>query len=191
MLRRRADGQPRVSLHYSSRTSLKGRFPEPIEIPELRNNVGTMAPSLAHDGLALYFQRRNPEVGGVQIVVAQRRTKVSAWSQPTPVPIEKQGGLAWPWLSEDKLTLLGVLAGRQAELAAGKTNIMIWSRRSTNEPFNKGRYIEFPDSQSVRARSPRYVSATGELFFTHILGRRTTEICVVKEFGAVLKNLNK
>ena len=47
---------------------------------------------------------------------------------------------------------------------------MVWTRKSLDEPFAEYRYIEWADIDPLVGRSPRYVSATNELFFTRLMG---------------------
>jgi len=169
------------SLHGAARTSLDGSFTRGKEIAELRNQVNSKNPCLASDGLALFFNSSD-EVGS-RIVVATRSTRTSPWSPPNRLLIEApgKGRLAWPYFTADGLTMFCSHEGTDV-FEVGKPNLMVWSRKTIAEPFSKHRYIEIQGLPVLTGQSPRYVEATGELFFYQKIAENQGRISVIKNF---------
>lgn len=71
--------------------------------------------------------------------------------------------------------------------AKGKGNLMIWTRESPDLPFSDYRFIHFDELGPIIGRSPRYVAATHELFFTRLTAPRQERLAVIKNFDPAQK----
>jgi hypothetical protein len=167
-------------LHSTSRPTIEGNFGRPRLIRELKDQPGLKNPSLSSDGLMLLFNRQSGSEF-TQVVVSTRRTKKSKWASPTKIPIQQQGierFCDWPSLYDNGRSLF---CSNRNRIKSGKANLMLWSRKSANKPFSKYTYIELPDVRPLIGRSPRYVAATNELFFSSMSEDRRG-IQVVKNY---------
>ena len=172
------------TLHVVKRNSLDASFPRAKEIPELRNERAPKNPSFSSDGLTLYFNSSSED--RLQIVFTTRASRTAPWTPPKPLPIQfrGEGGLTWPFLTQDGLTMYCSNEGA-GEMRKGKGNQMIWSRASVASPFSQGRYIQIEGLPALDGRCPRYVAATGELFFQDMTakGAGQGQISVIRNFS--------
>lgn len=161
-LGRGGDGKSE-SLFVAKRENLRQPFRRGIAVRELADQPEPKSPSLSPDGLTLWFSR-----GGTEIVACVRKDKASPWSKPKPLPVVNSGisgFLYWPYLDEGGLTMYCANAGGGALLRGGG-NLMVFSRATASKPFAAPRAIEVDGLPPLVGRSPRYVAATRELFFT-------------------------
>jgi hypothetical protein len=161
LLGRRTDGQDGESFHIAKRDSAEKPFGRPAEIAELRTTGGDLKnASLSADGLTLHFNRFSGKQS--TLMFSNRNSRTARWGKPIPVPLagdEASGNLSWPFVSTDSRLLFCVGENEQSSL-------MIWKRNQTTKPFDQGEYIVLDDVAALLARSPRYVAATKELFFS-------------------------
>jgi hypothetical protein len=150
------------SLYVAKRENAQQSFKRAIAISELADQPQPKNPSLTPNGLTLYFNR-----SGNEIVACVRETKDVPWSKPKPVSVQGKvsGFLDWPYVSDDGLTMYCCNEGA-GHLGRGAGNLMAWSRPSVTEPFVASKTIEATGLPTLIGRSPRYVVATHELFFT-------------------------
>jgi len=175
-------------LHTTARVSLDLPFKRPSLIRELKDQPQVKNPCISADGLKLYFNRHSGDSGS-EFVVATRRSRDSKWTNPKHVPIQKdglEGNLTWLSLSNDRYTLL-CSHEETARIANGEATLMVWTRGTEEEAFSNYQYIKFPGMDALIGRSPRYVAATNELFFTRLVGEdqagnKRWGIWVVKNF---------
>lgn len=167
VLRLRPSGRGE-SLHVARRTSRDEPFPEPQEIPELASLPNPKTPHLSADGLHLVYMAGAGQDRG--FFETQRAAVDSPWEKPTSLPMAgAQPGnlLSWPHLTPDRLTLVCA-----DESESGKGRFVIWTRRKPQAPFANPRTLAVPGLSEVFGRSPFFVPATGELFFSSTAPRR-------------------
>jgi hypothetical protein len=155
-------GDKGEGLCVAKRESTQQSFKRAVAIPELADQPQPKNPSLTPNGLNLYFNR-----SGNEIVVCVRETKDAPWSKPKPVPVagKVSGFLDWPYVGDDGLTMYCCNEGA-GQLSRSVGNLMVWFRTSATEPFATQKAIEPKGLPTLIGRSPRYVAATHELFFT-------------------------
>lgn len=152
--------------HATKRTNLGQAFGRAKVIAELVDERQAKCPSLAPDGLTLCFWR----VGG-EMVVCAHDEKGARWSKPMPLPIRSDGpprSANWPQFAAAGLKLFCSGEGG-GQLLSGHGNLMFSSRRTVAEPFAAPRTIDIAGLPPLSGRSPRYVAATRELFFTRAI----------------------
>lgn len=183
LVRTQTKGEDREALHFAKRATIEKAFPRPTEISELRGIDSPKSPSLSSDGLRLYFNQGTAR--NATVVFSSRSSKAAAWEQPTAVKFAKgkyNGVLTWSSVSSDGLTLFcSEQLGQQESRERG--NIMVWRRTDSSKPFDTFEYVEPDDLDQIVGRSPRYVKATKELFFTRIgPGKSGGGICVITNY---------
>lgn len=152
--------------HATKRANLGQAFGRARVIAELADERHVKGPSLAPDGLTLSYGR----VGG-EMVVCARDEKSARWSKPKPLPIRSDGlphSVNWPQLAAGGLELFCNGEGG-GQLLSRRGNLMFSSRRTVAEPFAAPCTINVAGLPPLSGCSPRYVSATGELFFTRAI----------------------
>lgn len=186
-----ADGREMVLLvggvlHSTTRSSSDAPFKRPRAIRELRDQPTVKNPCISEDGLSLYFNRKGSRTP-TEFAVCTRRSSSSPWGRPKTLKVQHpqvKGHLVWLFVSNDGLHLFCTNQG--ADLPNG--NLMVWTRKTTNESFRVFEYIEFPDIDPVFGRSPRYVESTGELFFTQPKPEtKKWGVSVIKNFASTLE----
>jgi hypothetical protein len=163
----RNDGQGDGCFHVATREKTTDSFRRPVKVRELYDVKFPTNPCLSSDGLAFYFYGRRSATNfhDGELMVCIRSDRTSAWSDPRKLPLSSTKGqwLHWPYVSKDGLNLYCVEGGKGA---AGKQNLMVWSRSTTDKSFANGRYIELNGLPTLAGFSPRYVEATNELVFS-------------------------
>jgi hypothetical protein len=140
------------------------------KIAELAGEEEPKNLSLSPDGLSLYFNRGS----GGELVVSTRKSKDSPWTKPKPVPVQSKGvsgTLGWVFVLNDGLTMYCCAQGKE-QLQANVGNLLVLSRSAVAQPFGRPSTIEVEGTPPLYGRSPRYVTATNELFFTRALPKR-------------------
>lgn len=133
-------------------------------IKELELFENAKSPFLSQDGLTLVFRRVNEQSG----LVFSRRPSLSApWTEPQHLleqGIEQRlgGYFCWTWLSEDGMTLVSTLEGKN--VPAGPS-LYRFTRPSTDALFGEPKPLKLPQV-ARRVTCVRYVSATQEVFMT-------------------------
>ena len=172
---RSSGGPNEESLYTTERTSIDEPFRRSTEISELVDQPKAMQPCLSGDGLTLYFTVGS--VADYHLMVTSRQSLSAPWSTPLPVSTINQTGepLNWPFVLDDHLAMF-CFGGH-----GWQTNLSYWRRPSVQQPFVKLSNLSVEGVPLV-GRSPRYVAATNELFFTRFLGPKQFAIWVVKNF---------
>ncbi len=150
------------NLYSTARKTKKDDFGRPRKIPEL-DGVGFLAsPCLSEDGLVLWADRIQD--GKAAIVRLQRPSRDGAWGKPEAVkmpligstgrfvyvvPKKRYGFCCVPDLLKDK----------------SANNLVYLSTMDQGATFTNPVLVELP-MEVVRGKSPRYVEATRELFFS-------------------------
>ena len=185
-----ADGREMILLvdgvlHSTTRSSIDDTFKRPRAIRELRDQQNVKNPSLSEDGLTLYFNRGGTE--NHEFAMSGRIATSSSWGRPKTFRVqhtEVKGFLTWPFVSNDGLRLLCTNEGS----GRSNGNLMIWTRKTTNDSFREFEFIEVPDTDPIFGRSPRFVESTGELFFTSPKPEaKMFGISVIKNFASTLE----
>lgn len=156
------------SLHVAHRSNRNESFSTPQEITELRDVEKPKTPFISHDGLSLVFL--NVSGSSREFVVSSRPTMKAAWSKPTRLPLNdvpKGAMLSWPFLTKDGLTLI---AADESESGAG--HFLVWTRPNSQAAFSNRREVKIRGDSEVFGRSPFFVEATSEFFFSSTRPRR-------------------
>jgi hypothetical protein len=168
-------------INVATREDAQQPFTRGRRIAELAGEEEPKNLFLSPDGLSLYFNT------GGEMVVCVRKTKGSPWSKPKQVAVQGKnisGIPTWPYISDGGLTMYCcVQGGGQSQANTG--NMLVLSRSSVTQPFGKPSTIEVEGTPPLYGRSPRYVAATKELFFTRAFpkGKKTTwSIWVIRNF---------
>jgi len=168
-------------LYSTSRPSLEETFARPRLIRELKDEPNVKNPCLSPDGLKLYFNRQSAS-DGVEIVASQRSSLDARWSAPKSVSIRSDrvdGSMTWVFVSGDSDKLF---CSSQGGRPGPNGNLMLWQRSNASQPFRDFSYIQIPGTERLVGRSPRYVAATNELFFTRPMEDKKWTIWVIKNF---------
>ena len=171
-------------INVATREDAQQPFTRGRRIAELAGEEEPKNLSLSPDGLSLYFNRGS----GGELVVSTRKSKDSSWTKPKPVSVQSRGisgTLGWVCVPGDGLTMYCCAQGA-GQLQANTGNLLVLFRASAAQPFGKPSTIEVEGTPPLYGRSPRYVEATKELFFTRALpkGKKATSwsIWVIRNF---------
>ena len=154
-----ADGVP--ALVESFRDSRFQSFP-----PASRVFTGSQlpkSPSLSIDGKTIAFQRSSLIPGTTDLVIGMRNRYDLPWSGPWTLRLDSPAWMSdqvtWPFLSEDRLTLLFCNGGgRDPKLIRAK-------RPDEQSKFRTFEHITV-DGLQIIARAPHYVYRTRELYYS-------------------------
>jgi serine/threonine protein kinase len=150
----------RSGLRSATRNAVNEGWTLQGQIPEFVSLTNAICPSLSEDGLTLVFVHGAPE--SIQFVVSTRSDRKSPWSAPQPLPLAPDptstGPLTWPFLSNDRLTLWYCHGGTTPP------EIRVATRPGLQEAFGNHQLV-IVEGEPLIGRSPRYVEATGELFY--------------------------
>ena len=166
-------------LYRAQRDSLGESFSVVGEIPELRDQVNPKSPVLSEDGRLLIFQRTT--AGKVEFVSCSRSDRNSAWGNPSPLKINPDPNwidpITWPFISADGLTLWYCHGGDKTP------DIRTATRPGSQAPFDNHQPV-IVEGTPLIGRSPRYVAATNELFYSAIRDEKTGDwsLWVVKDY---------
>jgi serine/threonine protein kinase len=158
------------------RASQDQPFPAPSPIAELASQTGPKSPWLSADGLLLVFQRRSG--ANIELVTCRRPDREAPWLAPEPIAglsqVERGGTPpTWPCLSEDGLVLWYGHGGDRLTQVWRATRARPQTAFGDFQPF-------LVDGSPLVGRSPRYCSATGELFFARPVGEQDWELAVAR-----------
>jgi len=176
-------GKKTRTLHVATRKTLRDQFGHPQEIRELSKFSYPRGGCLSPDGLTFCF--RSSEGDG-ELVWMMRRSRTSPWSAPQPLlasQIERNlgGNFTWPWLSDDRLTLLVTL--EKGPTSGKSSNLYLLRRETPQQPFSLATEIE-NELLPRTVRSPRYVETTGELFLSGVPNAESSfGIGIMKNFS--------
>lgn len=167
------------TLQSIKRNSVTEDFSRPTLVKEfgwkeLGGNTWVVSPGLSDDRLTLYY-----EIVGKGPCFSTRSTLTAPWSKPKqlPIVIGEDGGLRFPYVSDDGLWLFCTDTGVKDPTA---NNISLYGRAKNSDPFAfKGRVRA--GNTPVSGEFPRYAPKTKELFFVKKTEGRP-EINVVKNF---------
>ncbi|MDA1252829.1 MAG: DUF1080 domain-containing protein, partial [Planctomycetota bacterium] len=154
-----ADGVP--ALMESFRDSRYQSFPPASRV--FTESRLPKSPSLSIDGKTIVFQRSGANPGTTDLVIGMRNRYDLPWSGPWTLRLDSPAWLSdqvtWPFLSEDRLTLLFCNGG-------GRDPKLIRATRPDEQS-------EFPtfehitvDGLQIMARAPHYVYRTRELYYS-------------------------
>jgi len=73
-------------LWYATRPAIGMPFGAPSLVPGVNSTATEATPEISRDGLTLWLASDRPGSTGVDVWIAQRSTRTSAWSQPVLVP---------------------------------------------------------------------------------------------------------
>lgn len=121
------------------------------------------SPSLSLDGKTVVFQKSAPTAGKTHLQIAMRSRYDLPWKGPWTFRVSKPEWVAdpltWPFLSEDRLTMLLCHgSGRNAR-------IVRTARSEETDDFREFQSVKV-DGLDINARAPFYVYKTRELFYT-------------------------
>lgn len=184
LVTRRADGRPGNSIHVARRSSNDEAFGRPREVPELRAVNTPRNLSLSQDGRTLLFNEGSEKDDTFRLSVTTRRSLQSRWEslKSLPVNMRRSDGLVLcPFLTRDGLRLFCSLSRPGIE---PRGRFMVLSRRAANQPFAEPVFLQVPDVEEFVGWLPRYVEATGELFFCseRLSTDRNMDIWMVRHF---------
>ncbi len=175
--------QQKMSLHATSRDTVKSSFRRPSEIAELAGFL-SWGPCLSADGLTLYFTHRTSTPQGSMVVYCTRPDRSSPWSSAKTFA---KVALGCPSVTSDGLHLLGHDTAASRQNNAEHSHLLIWTRPSAQAAFSK--CIEIDGFPGLRGQCPRYVPPTKELFFVRESfkngqpERRHTALWIIKNFS--------
>lgn len=157
----RSRGAADFELVESFRASRFDKFdpPQPV-FTEIDQPKG---PSLSIDGKTVVFQKTAAVAGRTQLQIAMRSRYDLSWAGPWTLRLAKpewvSDPLTWPFLSEDRLTLLVCHgSGRNARIVKA-------SRTDETHEFDEFQSVRV-DGLDLNARAPFYVYQTRELFYS-------------------------
>lgn len=178
-----SSGQGNQPLLQARRKDTNESFGDLSPMPQFLPEQNHKSPWLSGDGLSLIYQKQDEkDTTRTAFYICQRNTRRDIWSAPNRIEIESEKPLTltWPMLTDDGLTLFFGNGGTRFD-----TQIMYATRTSTNQSFKNVQPV-MVDSKPVKGRSPRYVAATNELFFTWDPGSKESPkdlgIYVIKNF---------
>lgn len=121
------------------------------------------SPSLSINGKTVVFQRAAPNPGSTHLMIGMRSRYDLPWAGPWTFrlapPAWMSETLTWPFLSEDRLTLLLCHGGgRNARLVRA-------TRPAEQSDFRDFQHLKV-DGLDINARAPHYVYKTRELFYS-------------------------
>lgn len=157
-----------MSLYAARRSGPNGEFGEAIEIVELRDQPRPMSPSLSSDGLTLYFNRNRADGTIGEIAFTTRPNRSAKWSEPQTLPIDRSkvpvGVLTNVHVMPNGLSMVCVIESRPDKR---NQNLMVWRRSTVEDAFSDFEFLKFAESQNAYCLTPRYVTATKELFIQY------------------------
>ena len=150
----------------SGRAKADFTFGEPVNLgPTVNGPDHDQMPSISSDGLELYFMSRRPGgVGDWDIWVAGRETTNDPWAEPVNIgPAVNGTGEDWsPCISADGLELY-FEANRPGGF--GDTDILVASRKTTDEPWGNPVNLGSTVNSSSRDGGPNISPDGLELYF--------------------------
>ena len=150
-----------VELVESFRASRFDKFDPPK--PVFTDVEQPKSPSLSIDGKTIVLQQAATTPGRTHLVIAQRSRYDLPWAGPWVFRLAKPEWVAdpmtWPFLSEDRLTMLFCHgSGRNARIART-------TRADSTHEFREFQSLKV-DGLEINARAPFYVYKTRELFYS-------------------------
>src|SRR5262249_34177520 len=150
----------------ATRPTPSASFAAPVNLGSTANGpCDEGAPSIAHDGLALYFDRSGPDgLGCGGIWVSVRATPAAPFGPPLKVgaPVNSQDADGFPSIAADGLSLY-FASDRPG--GAGGSDLWVATRHTTAEPFstctNRGSVV----NSAATEWSPNISSDGLALFF--------------------------
>jgi serine/threonine protein kinase len=159
-------GRKYKQLFTRSRVSLQDPFGPESSLGDFGAYVSYNSPAIAADGLSLFVSAKaSDDFLSLAHLVSRRHTMKDAWGKAETLAISwdvraRKWPLTWITMAPDELSFL---ATHEAE---GRYRVVLSSRDSVSEPFQKFRYLTLPDGSPIYGRSPRYIPATDELYLT-------------------------
>jgi tRNA A-37 threonylcarbamoyl transferase component Bud32 len=163
----------------AKRDSLTDPFVLSGPIPELAGVQNPKNPALSEDGLTLVFQQGLPSES--YLMYCTRTDRQSPWGPAQRVPIgsdpNRQEPMSWPFLSDDGLTIW------YSQGTALSPEIWTATRRDRQTIFENHQRVIVEGTPLV-GRAPRFVAATGELFYSAIKTEQPPDwsLWVVKDY---------
>jgi serine/threonine protein kinase len=149
------------ALVESFRESKSVPFPPPK--PVFTESRVPKSPSLSNDGMTVVFQRSGANPGNTHLVIGTRSRYDLPWAGPWTIrlnsPAWMSDQITWPFLSEDRRTLIFCNGG-------GRDPKLIRATRTDEQSaFETFEQITV-DGLDIIARAPHYVYRTRELYYS-------------------------
>jgi hypothetical protein len=163
----------------SRRNSLSDPFILGGPIPDLASLKNPKNAALSEEGLTLLFQQGLPSES--ELFFCTRSDRHAPWGPAQLVPMSSDSNrndpLSWPFISDDGLTLW------YCRSAALSPEIWTATRRDRQATFENHQPVIVSGTRLV-GRAPRFVAATGELFYSAIKTEEPPDwsLWVVKDY---------
>jgi formylglycine-generating enzyme required for sulfatase activity/serine/threonine protein kinase len=169
--------RPDAKMSWARRSSTNEPFGNPQPFLKLETENKAKSPWLSSNGLVLVYQRATSD-GKTEFALCSHSARSEPWSAPQVLAMQPDPrftrSLTWPHLSDDGREIWFTHGGaRDGEIVHGR-------RASGRAPFGDFEFLQVT-GQRLIGRSPRYVVATGELFYSRPSGDRGWEIWVLNE----------